>query len=51
MLAAGLYTKFPQPDYVLGVHDSATLPAGVVSRGERWRCEVRTSDGAGSLTG
>ncbi|MBP7481836.1 MAG: M20/M25/M40 family metallo-hydrolase, partial [Lacunisphaera sp.] len=27
MLAAGLYRKFPRPDYVVAVHDSATLPA------------------------
>jgi hypothetical protein len=26
---------------------SATLPAGVVRRGERWRCEAWTSDGTG----
>ncbi|MSU25586.1 MAG: amidohydrolase [Opitutus sp.] len=30
MLAAGLYRKFPKPDYVLALHDSATLPAGSV---------------------
>lgn len=30
MLAEGLYRKFPQPDYVVAVHDSATLPAGTV---------------------
>ena len=30
MLAAGLYRKFPRPDYVVAVHDSATLPAGTV---------------------
>lgn len=30
MLTAGLYRKFPAPDYVLAVHDSATLPAGTV---------------------
>jgi amidohydrolase len=30
MLTAGLYRKFPKPDYVLAVHDSATLPAGTV---------------------
>jgi hippurate hydrolase len=30
MLAAGLYTKFPKPDYVLAIHDSADLPAGTV---------------------
>lgn len=38
MLADGLYTKFPQPDYVLGVHDSATLPAGTIGtvEGAAW---------------
>lgn len=38
MLADGLYTKFPRPDYVLGVHDSATLPAGTVGtvEGAAW---------------
>jgi hippurate hydrolase len=30
MLTAGLYRKFPKPDYVLALHDSATLPAGTV---------------------
>ena len=30
MLAEGLYRKFPKPDYVVAVHDSATLPAGTV---------------------
>jgi hippurate hydrolase len=33
MLRAGLYTKFPKPDYVLALHDSATLPVGQVA----WR--------------
>ncbi len=33
MLRAGLYEKFPKPDYVLALHDSATLPAGQVA----WR--------------
>jgi amidohydrolase len=33
MLRAGLFTKFPQPDYVLALHDKADLPAGKVS----WR--------------
>ena len=28
MLTAGLYRKFPKPDYALAIHDSATLPAG-----------------------
>lgn len=30
MLADGLYKKFPRPDFVIGVHDSATLPAGTI---------------------
>ena len=30
MLKDGLFTRFPKPDYVLGVHDDAKLPAGVV---------------------
>jgi len=31
MLHAGLYTRFPKPDYVLALHDSAAIPAGKVS--------------------
>lgn len=30
MLRAGLFTKFPKPDYVLALHDSSDLPAGKV---------------------
>lgn len=30
MLAAGLYEKFPRPDYVLALHDNATLDTGKV---------------------
>ena len=30
MLRAGLYTKFPKPDYVVALHDSSVLPAGTV---------------------
>ena len=30
MLADGLYTRFPTPDYALGLHVSAGLPAGTV---------------------
>jgi len=30
MLTAGLYRKFPKPDFALSLHDSATLPAGSV---------------------
>ena len=31
MLRAGLFMKFPKPDYVLALHDSAVLPAGQVA--------------------
>ena len=31
MLHAGLYTKFPKPDYVIALHDSSFLPAGTVA--------------------
>ncbi|WP_414663522.1 amidohydrolase [Horticoccus sp. 23ND18S-11] len=30
MLADGLYTKFPKPDFAIALHDMATLPAGTV---------------------
>jgi hippurate hydrolase len=30
MLADGLFTRFPRPDYLLAFHDSASLPAGVI---------------------
>ena len=30
MLADGLYTRFPKPNYVFAFHDSASLPAGVI---------------------
>ena len=30
MLADGLFTRFPRPDYALAVHDDARLPAGLV---------------------
>ncbi|HEU4957830.1 MAG TPA: amidohydrolase [Sphingomicrobium sp.] len=30
MLADGLYTRFPKPNYVLAFHDSAILPAGMI---------------------
>ena len=33
MLKAGLYTKFPKPNYVLALHDSSAIPAGTVA----WR--------------
>jgi amidohydrolase len=31
LLRAGLYEKFPKPDYVLALHDSPVLPAGEVA--------------------
>lgn len=34
MLRAGLYTKFPKPDYVLALHDTPQVPAGKVSWNE-----------------
>lgn len=30
MLEDGLYTRFPKPDYVLGFHDAAQFPAGMI---------------------
>jgi len=30
MLADGLYTRFPKPNYVFAFHDAAILPAGVI---------------------
>ena len=30
MLVAGLYRKFPRPDYAIALHDSASLPAGTL---------------------
>ena len=30
MLSAGLFKKFPKPDFALALHDSATLPAGTI---------------------
>jgi hippurate hydrolase len=31
LLNAGLFTKFPKPDYVLALHDSPAVPAGKVA--------------------
>lgn len=31
MLADGLYSRFPKPDHVIGLHDSASLPAGEIA--------------------
>lgn len=30
MLTAGLFRKFPKPDFAIALHDNATLPAGTV---------------------
>jgi amidohydrolase len=30
MLNGGLYTRFPRPDFILGLHDNATMEAGTV---------------------
>jgi hippurate hydrolase len=30
MLADGLFTRFPKPDFAIGMHDEPTLPSGVV---------------------
>lgn len=30
MLADGLYTRFPKPKYVIGFHDAANFPAGMI---------------------
>jgi hippurate hydrolase len=30
MLRDGLFTRFPKPDYALGMHDEHTMPAGVI---------------------
>jgi hippurate hydrolase len=30
MIKDGLFTKFPKPDYALGLHDDDTLPAGTI---------------------
>ncbi len=38
MLADGLYTKFPKPDFALGLHDSAEVAAGKVAVTEGYAC-------------
>jgi len=30
MIRDGLFTRFPKPDYALGMHDDASLPSGIV---------------------
>ncbi|MCW1428217.1 amidohydrolase [Novosphingobium sp. JCM 18896] len=36
MVADGLYTRFPKPDYALAFHDSADLPSGMVGVRPGW---------------
>lgn len=36
MLRDGLFTRFPKPDYALGVHDEHTMPAGVIGFHAGW---------------
>jgi len=36
MLADGLYTRFPKPDYALAFHDTPELPSGVVGAKPGW---------------
>jgi len=33
MLEDGLFTRFPKPDHVIGLHDNAALPAGALGLG------------------
>jgi hippurate hydrolase len=33
MLEDGLFTRFPKPDHVIGLHDNAALPAGAIGLG------------------
>src|SRR5215472_9266493 len=42
MLRAGLYSKFPKPDYVIALHDSSVLPAGQWdgTPGPCWRAPI-----------
>ena len=36
MIKDGLFTRFPKPDYALGMHDDASLPAGVIGFHSGW---------------
>jgi hippurate hydrolase len=38
MIRDGLFTRFPKPDFAIGLHDSARLPAGKVSWVSRFAC-------------
>ncbi len=43
MLNGGLYTKFPRPDYILALHDNATMEAGKVGLCEGYALASVTS--------
>ncbi|HET7845521.1 MAG TPA: amidohydrolase [Xanthomonadales bacterium] len=43
MIADGLFTRFPKPDYALGIHDEQSLPAGVVGFHAGWFRAASTS--------
>jgi amidohydrolase len=38
MLKDGLFTRFPKPDFVIGLHDSAILPAGKIAWTSGFAC-------------
>ncbi len=43
MLADGLLTRFPRPDFTLALHDSAAIPAGTVSVPQYRALSISTS--------
>ncbi len=43
MLADGLFTRFPKPDYTLALHDDSRIPAGMVSVPANAALSVATS--------
>jgi amidohydrolase len=43
MLADGLFTRFPKPDYTLALHDDSRIPAGTVSVPANAALSVATS--------
>jgi amidohydrolase len=38
LLHDGLYTRFPKPDFALGLHDNAELPTGTIGFTEGYAC-------------
>jgi hippurate hydrolase len=43
MIADGLFTRFPKPDYALALHDSSGIPAGTVSVPQLRALSISTS--------